>query len=57
MDKGGRVGNGPITTQEVIETVAGYGLRVWLGKITPHDLRRTNDDPTVLAPLSERGLF
>ena len=41
VDKAGRVGSGPLTPQAVFETVAGYGLRTGLGKITPHDLRRT----------------
>ncbi len=41
VDKAGRVGPGPIQAQSIFETVAGYGLRTGLGKITPHDLRRT----------------
>ena len=41
VDKAGRVGSGPLTPQAVFETVAAYGLRIGLGKITPHDPRRT----------------
>ena len=41
VDKGGRVGSGPITAQAVFEAVVGYARKVGLGKITPHDLRRT----------------
>ena len=41
VDKGGRVGPGPITPQGVFEAVVGYARQAGLGKITPHDLRRT----------------
>ena len=41
VDKGGRVGPGPITAQAVFEAVVRYARRAGLGKITPHDLRRT----------------
>ena len=41
VDKGGRVGAGPITPQGVFETVVSYARKAWLGRITPHDLRRT----------------
>ncbi len=41
VDKGGRVGDGPITPQAVFETVASYVRKAGLGKITQHDLRRT----------------
>ena len=41
VDKGGRVGDGPITAQAVFEAVVSYARRAGLGKITPHDLRRT----------------
>ena len=34
-------GSGPGQAQSIFETVVGYGLRTGLGKITPHDLRRT----------------
>ena len=41
VDKGGRVGSSPITAQAVFEAVVGYARKAGLGKITPHDLRRT----------------
>ena len=41
VDKAGRVGDGPITAQAVFEAVVGYARKASLGKITPHDLRRT----------------
>ena len=41
VSKGGRVGDGPITPQGVFEAVVGYAHKAGLGKITPHDLRRT----------------
>ena len=41
VDKGGRVGDGPITAQAVFEAVVSYACKAGLGKITPHDLRRT----------------
>lgn len=41
VDKGGHVGDGPITAQAVFEAVVGYARKAGLGKITPHDLRRT----------------
>ena len=41
VDKAGRVGASPITAQAVFEAVVGYARRAGLGKITPHDLRRT----------------
>ena len=37
----GRVGAGPITAQGVFEAVVSYARKAGLGKITPHDLRRT----------------
>ncbi len=39
--KGGFVGDGPITAQAVFETVIRYARFAGLGKVTPHDLRRT----------------
>ena len=41
VDKGGRDGSSPITAQAVFEAVVGYARKAGLGKITPHDLRRT----------------
>ena len=41
VDKAGRVGSGPITAQAVFEAVVSYVRKADLGKITPHDLRRT----------------
>ena len=41
VSKGGRVWSGPIAAQVVFEAVVGYGAQAGLGKITPHDLRRT----------------
>ena len=41
VDKGGRIGPGPLTPQGVFETVVAYARQAGLGKITPHDLRRT----------------
>ena len=41
VDKAGRVGDGPLTTQGVFEAVVSYARQAGLGKITPHDLRRT----------------
>ena len=41
VSKGGRVGAGPITPQVVFEAVVAYARKAGLGKITPHDLRRT----------------
>ena len=41
VGKGGRVGDGPITAQAVFEAVVSYARKAGLGKITPHDLRRT----------------
>ncbi len=41
VSKGGRVGDGPITPQAVFETAVSYARKAGLGKITPHDLRRT----------------
>ena len=40
-DKGGRVRPGPITPQRVFEAVVSYARKASLGKMTPHDLRRT----------------
>ena len=34
-------GPGPITPQAVFEAVVSYARQAGLGKITPHDLRRT----------------
>ena len=39
--KAGRIGPGPLQPQSIFETVAAYGRRIDLEKITPHDLRRT----------------
>ena len=41
VSKAGRVGPGPITAQAVFEAVVSYARKAGLGKITPHDLRRT----------------
>ena len=41
VDMAGRVGPGPIQAQSIFETVAAYARQTGLGKITPHDLRRT----------------
>ena len=41
VDKGGRVGTSGLGAQSIFETVAAYGRRSGVGKITPHDLRRT----------------
>ena len=41
VSKGGLVGDGPITAQAVFETVIRYAHLAGLGKVTPHDLRRT----------------
>ena len=41
VDKGGWVGPGPFTAQGVFEAVVGYARKTELGRITPHDLRRT----------------
>ena len=41
VSKGGRVGPGPITPQGVFEAVVSYASKAGLGRITPHDLRRT----------------
>ncbi|MDE0296595.1 MAG: tyrosine-type recombinase/integrase [Bryobacterales bacterium] len=41
VDKGGRVGDGPITPQGGFEAVVSYARRAGLGRITPLDLRRT----------------
>ena len=41
VDKAGRVGTSGLTPQAVFEAVVGYGRRAGVGKITPHDLRRT----------------
>ena len=41
VDKGGRVGPGPITAQGIFEAVVSYARKAGLGRITPHDLRRT----------------
>ena len=41
VDKAGRVGPGPLTPQGVFEAVVSYARQTGLGKITPHDLRRT----------------
>ena len=41
VSKGGRVGAGAITPQGVFEAVVSYARKAGLGKITPHDLRRT----------------
>ena len=41
VSKGGRVGPGPLGAQSIFETVVSYARKAGLGKITPHDLRRT----------------
>ena len=41
LNKAGRVGSGPLRAQSIFETVAAYARQTGLGKITPHDLRRT----------------
>ena len=41
VDKAGHVGPGPITAQAVFEAVVSYARNAGLGKISPHDLRRT----------------
>ena len=41
VSKGGLVGDGPITAQAVFETVIRHARLAGLGKVTPHDLRRT----------------
>ena len=41
VSKGGLVGDGPVSSQAVFETVIRYARLAGLGKITPHDLRRT----------------
>ena len=41
VSKAGLVGAGPITAQGVFETVIRHARLAGLGKVTPHDLRRT----------------
>ena len=41
VSKGGLVGSGPVTAQAVFETVTRHARLAGLGKVTPHDLRRT----------------
>ena len=41
VSKGGRVGDSPVTPQGVFEAVVSYASKAGLGRITPHDLRRT----------------
>ena len=41
VSKGGLVGNGPVSSQAVFETVIRCARLAGLGKVTPHDLRRT----------------
>ena len=41
VSKGGLVGAGPVSSQAVFETVIRYARLAGLGKVTPHDLRRT----------------
>ena len=41
VTKGGLVGAGPVSSQAVFETVVRHARRAGLGKVTPHDLRRT----------------
>ena len=41
ISKGGLVGDGPVSSQAVFETVIRYARLAGLGKVTPHDLRRT----------------
>ena len=59
VDKGGRVGPGPITPQGVFEAVVGYARKAGLGMITPHDLRRTFAKLAHLgrAPLEQIQIF
>ena len=39
--KGGLVGAGPVSSQAIFETVIRHARLAGLGKVTPHDLRRT----------------
>ena len=41
VSKAGLVGAGPVSSQAVFETVTRYARLAGLGKVTPHDLRRT----------------
>ena len=41
VSKGGLIGEGSISSQAVFETVIRYARLAGLGKVTPHDLRRT----------------
>ena len=41
VSKGGLVGDGPVSSQAVFETVIRHARLAGLGKVTPHDLRRT----------------
>ena len=41
VSKGGLVGDGPISSQAVFESVIRHARLAGLGKVTPHDLRRT----------------
>ena len=41
VSKGGLVGAGPVSSQAVFETVIRCARLAGLGKVTPHDLRRT----------------
>ena len=41
VSKVGIVGDGPVSSQVVFETVIRYAHLAGLGKVTPHDLRRT----------------
>ena len=41
VSKAGLVGAGPVSPQAVFETVIRYARQAGVGKVTPHDLRRT----------------
>ena len=41
VSKAGLVGSGPVSSQAVFETVIRHARLAGLGKVTPHDLRRT----------------
>ncbi|MCY4429715.1 MAG: tyrosine-type recombinase/integrase [Rhodospirillales bacterium] len=44
VSKGGIVGSGPVSAQAVFETVTRHARLAGLGKVTPHDLRRTGSE-------------
>lgn len=41
VTKGGLIGDGPVSSHAVFETVIRHARLAGLGKVTPHDLRRT----------------